>query len=195
MLRRKFNSGSRQRVGTKIRKLNQADAAKLAQLARVTYVAAFGHTFSEDDLSAYISKRLSDQAILTALDEDVFLGAVREGELVGFVQFGVVRLDSVNHTQSDQELRRLYVLADFQRKGVGSSLMKAALQHHRLSEASHVYLDVWERNASAIALYKRFGFDVIGHKRFVLPSGAVGDADLIMVRRSKSSALKPGGQN
>jgi ribosomal protein S18 acetylase RimI-like enzyme len=62
--------------------------------------------------------------------------------------------------------------------------MKAALQHHRLSEASHIYLDVWERNANAIALYKRFGFDVIRQKRFVFPSGAMGDADLIMVRKS-----------
>jgi ribosomal protein S18 acetylase RimI-like enzyme len=167
-----------------IRQLNPADAAKLAQLARVTYVAAFGHTFSSEDLSGYINKTLSDEAILIAFKEDVFLGAMVQGELVGFIQFGAARTEGVSHAQGDQELRRLYVLADFQRKGVGCSLMKTAFQHTWLAQASHVYLDVWEHNVDAIALYKRFGFNVIGRKRFVFPSGAQGDCDLIMARKS-----------
>jgi GNAT superfamily N-acetyltransferase len=116
--------------------LDSADAAKLAQLARVTYAAAFGHTFSAEDLSGYINNALSDEAILVAFKEDVFLGAVVKSELVGFIQFWAVRIDGVSPVQGDQELRRLYVLADFQRKGIGSSLMKTALHHTRLVQAS-----------------------------------------------------------
>lgn len=86
----------------------------------------------------------------------------------------------MSHAQSDQELRRVYVLVEFQRKGVGSSLIKAAFRHTRLSQASHVYLEVWEHNVDAIALYKRFCFNVIGQKCFVFPSGAQGDADFMM---------------
>lgn len=167
-----------------IRQLNPTDAAKLAQLARVTYAAAFGHTFSSEDLSVYINKALSDEAILTAFKEDVFLGALVRGELVGFIQFGAVRIEGVSHAHGDQELRRLYVLADFQRKSIGWSLMKSALEHTRLARAAHVYLDVWERNVDAIALYKRFDFNVVGQKPFVFPSGAQGDCDLIMSRKS-----------
>jgi diamine N-acetyltransferase len=153
-------------------------------LARVTYVAAFGNTFSSEDLSAYINKTLSDEAILNAFNEDVFLGATMRGELVGFIQFGAVRPEDVSQSQEDQELRRVYVLAGFQRKGVGSSLVKRAFQQSRLARASNVYLEVWERNVNAIAFYKRFGFNVIDRKRFAFPSGSQGDWDFIMARKS-----------
>jgi diamine N-acetyltransferase len=112
-----------------VRQLNTADASKLAELARTTYVAAFGHTFSSKDLSAYINKTLSDDAILRAFRDDVFLGAEVQSELVGFVQFGAASIDGVPHAQGDQALRRIYVRADFQRKGFGSSLLNAGFQH------------------------------------------------------------------
>lgn len=62
--------------------------------------------------------------------------------------------------------------------------MEAAFGHPELECARDVYLDVWERNHAALSFYKRYGFEVIGARRFDVASGAATDPDLIMVRRS-----------
>ena len=64
--------------------------------------------------------------------------------------------------------------------------MEAALAHPRLLQAENIYLDVWERNQGARRFYERYGFTVIGAHRLELASGAAGDPDLVMVRRSRT---------
>jgi ribosomal protein S18 acetylase RimI-like enzyme len=86
----------------------------------------------------------------------------------------------------DREIRRLYVHADFQNKGVGTQLMAAALDHPLLKAAENIYLDVWEHNRGAQEFYKRYSFEVVGAHRLAVASGLAAERDLIMVRRSPS---------
>ena len=114
--------------------------------------------------------------------EDVFLLAEAAGRLIGFVQFGPLRIAIAAASHGDQELRRIYVLAEFQNRGIGRRLMDAALDHPRL-KAADIYLDVWEQNHIARRLYESYGFTVIGAHSFVTASGVAPDQDLIMVLR------------
>jgi ribosomal protein S18 acetylase RimI-like enzyme len=171
---------------TMIRRLESGDVAALAALARSTYADAFGYSFNAADLADHLRNNLSDDYFRRAIDDDVFLGAERGGRLIGFVQFGAVSIAVPTRSPDDQELRRLYVHADFQGQGIGTRLMEAALAHPRLKAAERIYLDVWERNQRAQAFYRRYGFTVIGAQRFAVASGTAADQDLIMVRRSRS---------
>jgi ribosomal-protein-alanine N-acetyltransferase len=47
-------------------------------------------------------------------------------------------------------------------RGVGEALMVHALRHAAAEGAERVHLEVRETNAAAIALYRRYGFQVIG---------------------------------
>jgi diamine N-acetyltransferase len=170
-----------------IRELESGDVAALAALARQTYADAFGHSFSAADLAAHLRNNLSDGYFRHAIEDDVFLGAQRGGRLIGFVQFGAVRIAVPTQSPDDQELRRLYVQAEFRGHGIGTRLMDAALAHPRLTAAARIYLDVWERNQRAQAFYRRYGFMVIGAQGFAVASGGAADQDLVMVRRSRSS--------
>jgi ribosomal protein S18 acetylase RimI-like enzyme len=169
-----------------IRELGLADVAALADLARRTYADAFGYSFNAADLADHLRTNLSDGCFHRAIDDDVFLGAELRDRLIGFAQFGAVSIAVPTQSPDDQELRRLYVHADFQGQGIGTRLMEAALTHPRLKAAERIYLDVWERNQRAQAFYRRYGFAVIGAQRLAVASGGAADQDLIMVRRSRS---------
>jgi ribosomal protein S18 acetylase RimI-like enzyme len=163
-----------------IRRVAASEAEYLSRLARDVYVAAFGHSFAWRDLLAHIEGHLSLRAVRTALAESVFLGAEAEGRLIGFVQFEG-RGDASSQLGSCGDIRRLYVLPEFQRRGVGGSLLEAALSHPELYGRT-IRLDVWERNEAAQRFYRKFGFQVVGAKPFVFASGKAGDDDLVMVR-------------
>jgi ribosomal protein S18 acetylase RimI-like enzyme len=153
-------------------------------LARRTYAEAFGHSFSPSDLAAHLARNLAESCFREARAEDVFLLAEAADRPIGFVQFGPVRIAGAAASPEDQELRRIYVLAEFQKRGIGRRLMDAALDHPQL-KAANIYLDVWEQNDIARRLYESYGFTIIGARSLVTASGVAPDQDLIMVLRRR----------
>ena len=100
------------------------DVTALSALARQTYAEAFGHSFSPSDLAAHLESNLAEGYFRHALAEDVFLLAETEGRLIGFVQFGPLRIAVPAPSPQDQELRRIYVEAGFQNQGIGRRLLE-----------------------------------------------------------------------
>ena len=98
--------------------------------------------------------------------------------LVGYLQFGPHEPDGVF-------FHRLYVATDRLGQGIGSRLLRAALDAPEVRAAPEVLIDVWEHNTGARRLYERFGFVATGQRTpdFVTASGEVSPGDLIMVRR------------
>lgn len=143
-----------------------------------------------DDLAAHLEHELSSQKFQTMLNEDTFLVAETQAELVGFVQFGRAELDTAWLAEptelrpNDGYIERLYVRAAQQRCGVGSELLKAALGHPRLCNSRTIYLDVWAENQGAVRFYARHGFVKVGALPFY--AAATGEkigVDDIMARR------------
>lgn len=166
-----------------IEKAKKSDLKALAATAMATYSDAFGHTFRPVDLALYLAKNFSETYFAEHLNKDTILVAKEKGNTVGYVQFGAVRIMVEAATNRDQELQRLYVLPDFQRQGIGRSLINAALEHPRLAHAENIYLDVWDQNFSAQKLYKSYGFEIVGRNPFIIDSRVVG-YDLVMIRKS-----------
>ena len=73
------------------------------------------------------------------------------------------------HLCEDGELDDLYVLPDFQNRGIGTEIMRKCIS----KSTKHLYLYVFSRNVRAIAFYERFGF---------VEQKTVGDTRLIMSR-------------
>jgi ribosomal protein S18 acetylase RimI-like enzyme len=96
------------------------------------------------------------------------------------VQFGLEN-DGEDELEKDWELKRLYVQQENQNNGIGSRLMDLALNQMKEYQVKRVFLDVWEQNPRAILFYQRFGFEVVGKRKFEVASGAETSADLIMV--------------
>ena len=67
---------------------------------------------------------------------------------------------------------------DWQRRGVGTALMRAALDlADNWLNLTRVELQVYADNAAGIALYERFGFEIEGtHRRYAFRNGDYVDA-------------------
>ncbi len=184
-------------VSTRIREAHEADAGVLSGLARRTYVDAFASSMRAGDLAAHLDRQLSAERVLAMLREDVFLLAFEAEALAGFAQLGDARVDAahldaaVAPRPGDQEIRRLYVLAERQGRGIGTRLLEAALAHRRVAPDADVYLDVWRRNAAARRLYERHGFERAGERPFDVASGEATGVDVILVRRAPSRRARP----
>jgi ribosomal protein S18 acetylase RimI-like enzyme len=166
-----------------IRPAQADDIAALSSLASRTYAETFGTSMSAEDLATQLKATRSEGYFRNALREDTILVAVIDGATVGYVQLSDVRIPIEGAGPSDQELFALYVRSDLQGQGIGRALMDAAFAHERFRRARNVWLDVWDENARAIALYTRFGFKPAGRRDFVVDGRVVG-TDLVMLRKA-----------
>lgn len=166
-----------------IRLAEEDDVQELAALARHTYRDAFGRSMTPSDLDAHLRLFLSDARFEEMIDQDTFLLAEENGQLIGFLQFG--DLDQPDKDEPNSvviELRRLFVLDRHQGEGIGGQLMDAMLVHENMPKGADILLDVWSENLGAHRFYERFGFTKIGERPFAVASGAETSADYVMKR-------------
>lgn len=125
-----------------------------------------------EDLSAVM--RIAEETLTMSYTIDFFIGmwqlspehfmvAERDGDVVGFI-LGVL---------TDLETLRILLLCvarRWQRQGIGSTLLQSICT----PDLRHVYLEVREDNAGAIAFYRRHGFVVTERLPDFYPHGTAG---------------------
>ena len=122
---------------------------------------------TDESFAASVERLLADP------DTEYLLGAAGPGEQPSAVCQLRFRF-CVWHSSGDCWLEDLYVRESERRSGLGAALVESALSRARARECGRVELDVNEANTAALALYERFGFDVLS-ERF-------GARDLLMRR-------------
>ena len=155
-----------------IRRARVDDAAALARLMDdpAVYPGLMQMPYASEEMHR---TRLAES--LAPGKADVLLVAERGGEIVGSAGM---------HPTGPSPRRRhtmalgISVRADAQRQGVGSALMQAMCDYaDRWLGLLRLELTVYVDNQRAIALYRRFGFEVEGrHRSYVLRDGAFVDA-------------------
>ncbi len=158
----------------KIRRARKDEIKKISEFSVKTFIEAFEHIISKEELEKRLNKRSVD-FYNEVFDKDTILLAEEDGKLIGYIQFGDPHFPTIETTEEDQELQRVYVLSGYQGQGVGKKLIKTALNSKRLKDAKNIYLDVREDNIGAQRLYKSLGFEPVGRW----------DEDIIMVKRVK----------
>jgi diamine N-acetyltransferase len=88
------------------------------------------------------------------------------------------------------EIRRLYLLHRFHRRGLGHLLLNEILTTARKVGIASLFLKVQEANQSAVNFYRAHGFTVVGRESFRV--GATDYAALVMgLTLRKPSFKKP----
>lgn len=171
-------------MGLTITEAGAGDVDELSALAVETYVAAFGADFDDPaDLQAHLETALSVRAWRSYLATDRVFVARSAGRAVGYLQLGPAA------PHSAVEIRRVYISHARQQQGLGSLLMRHALNLPEVRRAPLVRLDVWQDNLQAQRFYARFGFELTSERKpFVLGSGKIDGYDLMMIRRQDPAA-------
>jgi ribosomal-protein-alanine N-acetyltransferase len=64
----------------------------------------------------------------------------------------------------EAEILSIGVSPDRQQGGAGSALLASTQSRAQANGADRIFLEVWDGNHSAIALYRKFGFEQIGRR-------------------------------
>jgi ribosomal protein S18 acetylase RimI-like enzyme len=166
-----------------IRRGTPADAAVLAEFAARTFRESFGADNHPDDLAAYLAASYgpAQQEAELRDPQHVTLLAESDGVLAGYAQLRPNSPPPGVGASRAVEVRRFYVDAPFQGRGVAQRLMAETIAAAGEMCADVVWLQVWERNPRGIAFYRKCGFPDVGTTRFTVGSDV--QTDRVMARR------------
>ena len=165
-----------------IRIATSDDVQLLADIGARTFLDTYGADNTVEDMTAYLTSAFGPdiQSREIADCRTVFLVAQAGVRAAGYARLRQGDAPSAIGARRPIEIVRFYVDGPWQGRGVGSRLMRAALDFAAKEACDVVWLDVWERNPRAIAFYEKWAFGVVGRQGFVL-GGDVQD-DLLMAR-------------
>jgi diamine N-acetyltransferase len=153
-----------------------ADAEAIADFARETWTATFGHLYPPEDLNAFLTAKYGADIQRREMAEGSrYLLAFDEAGLAGYCMMGA--LDMPVDDPRALELHRLYVHERAKGAGVAQVLMDEVIAWARGKGAPALYLSVWENNERAQRFYRRYGFADYSEWDFMV--GTVADRDFI----------------
>lgn len=164
-----------------IRNAEKSDIEALSVLAISTFTDSFQSAYNAKDMALYLEAKCSPRYFSQAVGRDTILIAEENHRMIGYLKYGEAGLPVEGLSEKDIELHRLYVLAPYRGKGVGTQLIEAFLSRPDVKAVPNIYLGVRESNTRAQALYRHYGFEVIGEYDYYV--GEYADHEWIMVRR------------
>ena len=99
----------------------------------------------------------SEQALELLVGDRAFGVACTEGDRV--IAYG-----GMMTVLDEGQITNIATHPDFRRRGLGSAVVESLLGEARERGLAFVTLEVRESNLAAIALYRRFGFEVVGRR-------------------------------
>lgn len=91
------------------------------------------------------------------VDDRVIFVAEADGRVVGWI--------AVGETHRGLHDLGMAVADGYRGRGLGSALLAAGLDWTRNRAGHKLTLEVWPHNEAAVALYRRFGFEIEGRRR------------------------------
>lgn len=148
-----------------------ADMLPLAELGRTSFVDAFAHLYSTEDLEQFLRESKSDDVVAGQLANPKFIFhiAERDGDMVGFCKLGLESSFTVDlGGRKAMELANLYLRGAETGGGVGSALLEWAISEARARDYDMIVLSVWQGNHAAQRFYRRYGFEWLMDTVFIV---------------------------
>ena len=167
-----------------IRRAGVADAEVLSALAARTFTETFGHLYPDEDLQAFLLEAYAverSRIVLAHPDYAIWL-LEADGHAIGHAAAGPCGLPHPQVREGDGELKRLYLLSEYQNGGWGGRLFDTALQWLQREGPRTLWIGVWSENFGAQRFYARHGFVQVGEYDF--PVGKVRDREFILRREA-----------
>jgi GNAT superfamily N-acetyltransferase len=159
-----------------IRRADVTDAQTLSSLSTATFCAAFAHLYPPADLAAFLEEsyaverslaQLCDPRMATwLLEVETGTGGEAGVRAVGYAMAGPCGLPHAEVTPDCGELKRIYLLPEWQGGGRGSRLLATAMSWLEAEMRGALWIGVWSQNLGAQRLYRRMGFVKVGEYQF-----------------------------
>jgi ribosomal protein S18 acetylase RimI-like enzyme len=148
-----------------IRRAVTNDAQLLSALSAVTFFDTFNGTCTNEDIQQFIETCFNPGQVYKELrdaDDFYFIAFINE-EAAGYIRLKEDESDVIEIKKHRSiELKRIYVLKEYQSQKIGAKLMTFALDFAVAKNYELIWLGVWEHNEKAKAFYKKYGFEDSG---------------------------------
>lgn len=175
-----------------IRRANINDAELLADMGRQTFSDTFSGTCTDDDMQQFLEQYYNLPQVTRELsdEDDYYFIALYNDTPAGYLRVkesdSAIPLVKLYHSI---ELKRIYVLREFQAKKIGAALMQFAFDFAVERNYRVMYLSVWEHNVKAKTFYKKWGFLNTGHTN-AFPIGNTPQTDFWLLKLFPLKAAK-----
>lgn len=153
-----------------IREANESDAAGIAKVQVDTWQSTYRGIVPDDYLSSLTYENKEDyweKFIAAKKNQSVLIAETQEKQIVGFAAAGQ-NVDVEKHFTG--ELHTLYLLENWQRRGIGKLLLRAAVQS--LLRRQLTSMIVWVLGDNPFrAFYESLGGEYVS-KRYIVIGGA-----------------------
>ena len=147
-------------MNIELRLATRPDVPALQAMAVRSYHQHFPYLWDKEGLKAYLEQYYDLDTFLAFLKEperNVYL-ALQEERIVGYL---------VDHREKNLDgvalgyyIQRIYMLAAYARKGIGSALLQQAEKQARQTGRQYLWLEVMQSSHESIAFYQRKGFEI-----------------------------------
>lgn len=160
------------------------DAGTLATIGSATFLESFAGVLEGSSILMHCQKQHSVEKYrdyMTQPETKAWLAVVQPGDApVGYAMLTEPDLPLADITDSDIELKRIYIFSRFQRSGAGKMLFDRALKAAEEAGKTRLLLGVHAENTRALAFYRKNGFEQVGVRTFQI--GASIYDDLVLGR-------------
>ncbi|MXV15358.1 GNAT family N-acetyltransferase [Hufsiella ginkgonis] len=142
----------------------------LRELAVETFKETFAESNTEADMDKYLESALSTGQLTSELENpgSRFYVACEHGEPVGYLKLNFGSAQSDLREEASVEIERIYVKSSHQGKKIGKLLYQKTVEIAKKEGRESIWLGVWEKNARAIAFYRKQGFEEFGEHEFMV---------------------------
>ena len=138
-----------------IRLANENDCDDLSRLKHQVWTETYRGIYSDEKLDNYDYQKNSDKFLNTINNQGVDLYVVEDNnKLVGYMSCGTPYRP---YKEFKQEIRLLYLLKDYQRKGIGEELFNIAVNKIKESGYNEYFICCNKYNLNAQEFYKKMG--------------------------------------
>jgi ribosomal protein S18 acetylase RimI-like enzyme len=170
--------------GISLRPCTVEDADALATIGSATFLEAFAGVLEGASILMHCQSQHSPATYRKYLghpETKAWLAVVQPGDApVGYAMLTAPDLPLSDITETDIELKRIYLFSRYQRSGGGKRLFDQALIAAKESGKTRMLLGVHAENARALAFYRKNGFEQVGVRTFTI--GAMVYDDLVLGR-------------
>ena len=143
---------------------------ELAEVGKQTFFETFQEFNSKEDMKLYLQKHFNKSSLIKELQtkSSFFYLCFFNGEVSGYLKLNTGSAQTESFDESHLEIERLYILENFQWRGLGKTLIEKSFEEAQKKGKSKVWLGVWENNEKALEFYKKLGFKEFGRHIFML---------------------------
>ncbi len=138
------------------------DTSEIQKVLLNTWIASYADFIPMSDIQWYFNNYYSEINFARLYDDPnttSFVAEIKEN-IIGYARM------KVNQEQNRCYLESLYVLPEFQGKGIGTDLLKMVEQKALQFSFNQIWLGVMEQNAPSLEWYKKLGFQFIEQSPF-----------------------------